>query len=532
MKERWQKISALALAAAMVLGGMSVFADGESNANALTIGASQPPVMLMSNDTEPLVEDNVPYQYYNGSGFASATAESCTPITANTTAWSSGWYVASGDVTINARVEATGDVHLILTDDCTLTINGGIHLPTGNSLTIYGQEGNTGSLRATSNNPSRETSGANAGIGGNGGGYGINGESGGKVTIHGGQVTATGGSSVNQYAYGGGGAGIGGGGGGFRNYGGAGDSVAIYGGTVNASGGSSSYMGGGGAGIGGGGSSNSANGGDGGTAIILSQEVQATGGRANPSWATNGADIGGGGSYYYNQSGKPGQGICPTEDGGFEVYGDLTLPVSIAIPEGATLTVPEGASLTVPEGVTLTVPEGTTLNVEGTLTNDGSIVKKGNLEGSVTGDGEITDGTTGEQQPSQPGKPAEPATGTAATSDPETTVQQMEQRERPDPQDVEATERYHFWMDVKADLRAAVDGERLRVHVPADYTNMPASVMEQIRLLDTDVTVDLRWNGQRLLITPATAQQKTALKAYWTFDQLCELYAQAQFESM
>ena len=125
-----------------------------------------------------------------------------------------------------------------------------------------------------------------------------------------------------------------------------------------------------------------------------------------------------------------------------------------------------------------------------------------------------------------------PADSTTAESTSAPAVQQMEQRERPDPQDIEATERYHFWMGVKADLRAAADGERLRVHVPADYTNMPASVMEQIRLLDTDVTVDLRWNGQRLLITPATAQQKTALKAYWTFDQLCELYAQAQFESM
>ena len=125
-----------------------------------------------------------------------------------------------------------------------------------------------------------------------------------------------------------------------------------------------------------------------------------------------------------------------------------------------------------------------------------------------------------------------PADSTTAESTSVPAVQQIEQRERPDPQDIEATERYHFWMDVKADLRAAADGERLRVHVPADYTNMPASVMEQIRLLDTDVTVDLRWNGQRLLITPATAQQKTALKAYWTFEQLCELYAQAQFESM
>ena len=120
--------------------------------------------------------------------------------------------------------------------------------------------------------------------------------------------------------------------------------------------------------------------------------------------------------------------------------------------------------------------------------------------------------------------PADTNTAAEAASTP--TVQQMEQRERPDPQDVEATERYNFWMDVKADLRAAADGKTLRVYVPADYTNMPTSVMEQIRLLDADVTVDLRWNGERLTITPATAQRKTALKAFWTFAQLCELYAQ------
>ncbi len=120
--------------------------------------------------------------------------------------------------------------------------------------------------------------------------------------------------------------------------------------------------------------------------------------------------------------------------------------------------------------------------------------------------------------------PADTNTAAEAASTP--TVQQMEAAERPDPQDVEATERYNFWMGVKADLRAAADGKTLRVHVPADYTNMPASVMEQIRLLDADVTVDLRWNGERLTITPATAQRKTALKAFWTFAQLCELYAQ------
>ena len=134
------------------------------------------------------------------------------------------------------------------------------------------------------------------------------------------------------------------------------------------------------------------------------------------------------------------------------------------------------------------------------------------------------------EQPSDPSTPSAPATGTP--SDPSTgtsgsaAVQQLEERERPDPMDVEATERYNFWMGVKSDLRAAADGKTLRVHVPADYTNMPASVMEQIRLLDKEITVDLRWNGERLTITPATAQRKTALKAFWTFEQLCELYAQ------
>ena len=136
---------------------------------------------------------------------------------------------------------------------------------------------------------------------------------------------------------------------------------------------------------------------------------------------------------------------------------------------------------------------------------------------------EYTD-LTPDPEPTPTTPPADNNTAAEAASTP--TVQQLEADERSDPQDVEATERYHFWMGVKSDLRAAADGKTLRVHVPADYTNMPASVMEQIRLLDTDVTVDLRWNGERLTITPATAQRKTALKAFWTFAQLCELYAQ------
>ena len=136
------------------------------------------------------------------------------------------------------------------------------------------------------------------------------------------------------------------------------------------------------------------------------------------------------------------------------------------------------------------------------------------------------------EQPSDPdpdtppvpstGTPSAPSTGTTSTGN---AVQQLEAAERPDPMDVEANERYNFWMDVKSDLRAAGDGRTVRVYVPADYTNMPASVMETIRTLEQEVTIDLRWNGQRLIITPQTALQRPARKAFWTFDALCEVYA-------
>ena len=131
------------------------------------------------------------------------------------------------------------------------------------------------------------------------------------------------------------------------------------------------------------------------------------------------------------------------------------------------------------------------------------------------------------EQPSDPATdpstPSAPSTGTTGSAS--TAVQQLEAAERPDPMDVEATERYNFWMDVKSDLRAAGDGKTMRVHVPADYTNMPASVMETIRTLGKEITIDLRWNGQRLIITPQTALRRPARKAFWTFDALCEVYA-------
>ncbi len=181
--------------------------------------------------------------------------------------------------------------------------------------------------------------------------------------------------------------------------------------------------------------------------------------------------------------------------------------------------------------VTVTANEGfyfasapTTTSGTVTVKEEGKSYTLSNVTGNLTNGGLTLDvqAETTEPDPT----PTTPPTDNTAEQPAAPTVQKMETAERPDPMDVEATERYNFWMDVKSDLRAAGDGKTMRIHVPADYTNMPASVMEQIRLLDKEITVDLRWGGERLLITPETAQRKTALKAFWTFEQLCELYAQ------
>lgn len=152
-----------------------------------------------------------------------------TEVENSTTAWdgdtTGGWYVVSGSVEITSRVTVTGDVHLILMDGCTLTVNGGIQVKDDNSLTIYGQKKGSGTVKATGDDQA-------SGIGG--GSY----ESGGIVTIMGGIVEATGGT----YA-----AGIGGG-----AWGGDGGTVTILGGTVTATSDSVTQ---GGAGIGGGGAS-------------------------------------------------------------------------------------------------------------------------------------------------------------------------------------------------------------------------------------------------------------------------------------
>ena len=193
-----------------------------------------------------------------------------TPVT-----WDSntngGYYVVTGEVNLSERVTVTGNVRLILTDNCSLTASKGITVSEGNGLTIYAtSEGNNmGKLIA-----SAEEDYDPAGIGGftqydNNTGYDTTRATGGAITIHGGDVTATGGA---------GGAGIGGG------YGGQGGATTIFGGKMTATG---TY----GAGIGGGMAYSDDRVGDGGIIIIYGGEVTATG-------KYGGAGIGGGSHDY------------------------------------------------------------------------------------------------------------------------------------------------------------------------------------------------------------------------------------------
>ncbi|MBP5788065.1 MAG: hypothetical protein J6Y19_09660, partial [Kiritimatiellae bacterium] len=174
----------------------------------------------------------------------------------------SGWYVVADNVVNNNRITVAGDVRVILCDRRTLTVPLGINVEGNNSLTVYGQGGDSGRLFAGTDGTTDAdgnyiaTCPDNcAGIGGNQVGDG------GTVTVHGGTVVAAGDSRR--------GAGIGGGQDGY------GGTLTVYGGTVAAQGGQ--Y----GAGIGGG------DYGSGGKAAIYGGKVTATGG-------TDGAAIGAG----------------------------------------------------------------------------------------------------------------------------------------------------------------------------------------------------------------------------------------------
>ena len=63
------------------------------------------------------------------------------------------WYVSDQSMTnLGYKVKCSGEVNLILCDNSTLNVSmaGGIRVPEGSTLNIYGQSGDTGMLRSNS----------------------------------------------------------------------------------------------------------------------------------------------------------------------------------------------------------------------------------------------------------------------------------------------------------------------------------------------------------------------------------------------
>ena len=201
------------------------------------------------------------YDYVDQAGVASTA--SAIKIDSATTGLTSGWYAAEDSLTLT-NLSVSGNVHLILTNGCALTVNGTDHnaavrVTGGSSLTIYGQTLGTGMLTA-------ESAGRGAGIGGNGGVDGLgssHGESSGTVTINGGTVTTNriGGGDGSDYLFNSG----------FN--GGHGGTVTINGGTVIVSG----RIGGGDGGKGTNGAGTGGNGGNGSSLTIRGGNVSVAG---------------------------------------------------------------------------------------------------------------------------------------------------------------------------------------------------------------------------------------------------------------
>ena len=225
-----------------------------------------------------------------------------------------GWYAVTSDLNFGTLgMSVSGSANLIIADGASLVVTGasykaGINVPTGSSLAIYGQAGDTGVISAVG--------GGNyaAGIGGNR--Y----ESCGTVTINGGTIIANGSSY---------GAGIGGG------NPGAGGTVTINGGNVTATGGN--Y----GAGIGGGmGENNDPSLAAGGTVTINGGTVTAQGGSyaagiGGGEYSNGGAVTVNGGSITAISGNTSASGIGKGAFGTGTVNGTLTVSSSMSVMAGA-----------------------------------------------------------------------------------------------------------------------------------------------------------------------------------------------------
>ena len=137
-----------------------------------------------NQDVGPLgVVDYLAYDASTGN-FSQKKTNIAEPLSPAGDFLTTGWYVLDADYQTD-EITIAGDVHLILENECDLTVLKGIHIPIMSGLTIYGQstdEALMGTLTATGADEC-------AGIGGTSGLAG-------SLTINGGKITAYGGTDT------------------------------------------------------------------------------------------------------------------------------------------------------------------------------------------------------------------------------------------------------------------------------------------------------------------------------------------------
>ena len=108
-----------------------------------------------SSNTPAVAPAAAAVSYLDETGKAQ-TCTQYTALTADTTQWTDGWLVVSGQVTLSAPVTVTGDVKLILSDGAQLDAPQGITLSSTAALTLYAQStgAKQGILNATATAPS------------------------------------------------------------------------------------------------------------------------------------------------------------------------------------------------------------------------------------------------------------------------------------------------------------------------------------------------------------------------------------------
>ena len=288
-----------------------------------------------------------------------------TTVTEGDTEWTTGTYVATGNISLSSRVTVTGSVTLILADGCNLNATQGINVGPGNSLTIYGQAEGTGNLTATGKEEGYQST--NAGIGGNYTDVNF-----GTITLAAtGTITATGGTRAS---------GIGGGG-----------KVAVKAdvtGTIHICQGTVKATGGGwAAGIGVGADCNNNT-----TITISGGTVTANGGDGSSSSIGNGNYQEPTGTF---STGKNGNAIIYADKGisdddnksnwsGVIFDGYTGKVYSTSFSFTSDFTIQSGYTLLIPESTTLTISDNITVTNNGTIINYGTVTNNGKIDNSGT----------------------------------------------------------------------------------------------------------------------------------------------------